>query len=99
LIHRKVVAPGRGYKPIMGRTSNPPDPSLSRTSVLDASISASAPKAAKVAQLLLAHAKLCREIAARSWNEDSARKLEELADACVRAADATYELPPRRKLH
>jgi hypothetical protein len=59
----------------------------------------SASKAAKVAQLLLAHAKLCREIAARSWNQDSALKLEELADACVRAAGATYELPPRRQLH
>jgi hypothetical protein len=83
----------------MGRTSNPPDPSLSHPSILDASLSGSAPKAAKVAQLLLAHAKLCREIAARSWNEDSARKLEELANACVRAAGATYELPPHSKLH
>jgi hypothetical protein len=51
-----------------------------------------------VAQRLLKHAKLCREIAARSWNEDSARKLEELAQTCVRAAGATFE-PPSGQLH
>lgn len=55
--------------------------------------------AAKVAQRLLAHARLCREIAAQSRDEDSARMLEELADACVRAAGAACKLPPRRQLH
>jgi hypothetical protein len=57
------------------------------------------PHAANVAQRLLAHAQLCREVAARSWNEDSAEKLEKLADACVRAAGATFDLPPRGQLH
>ncbi|HEY4140069.1 MAG TPA: hypothetical protein VGM57_01575 [Pseudolabrys sp.] len=60
--------------------------------------SLTAPHSAKVAERLLAHAKLCREIAARSWNEDSARKLEELADACTRAAGSTFT-PPAGRLH
>jgi hypothetical protein len=54
------------------------------------------PRSAKVAHQLLAHARLCREVAARSWNEESARKLEQLADACVRAATSCELLPPDR---
>jgi len=45
-----------------------------------------APKSAKVVQRLLAHARLCREIAAVSWNEADTRKLEEMAAECVRWA-------------
>jgi hypothetical protein len=51
-----------------------------------------------MAQRLLAHAKLCREIAARSRNEDSARMLEELAEACILAAGSIDE-PPTGLLH
>jgi hypothetical protein len=54
---------------------------------------------AKVAERLLAHARLCREIAAQSWNEVSAQRLEELAAACVKAADSTAELLPPKQLH
>ena len=54
---------------------------------------------AKVAERLLAHARLCREIAARSWDEASAQKLEEMAVACVQAADSTAYLPPPLQLH
>ncbi len=50
----------------------------------------------KVAQRLLAHARLCRDIAAQSWNEDSARRLEDMADACLRAAGVT---PPHSRFH
>jgi hypothetical protein len=57
------------------------------------------PNSAKVAERLLAHARLCREIAARSWNEASAQRLEEMAAACVRAVDSTVELPPSKQLH
>ena len=52
----------------------------------------------KVAQRLLAHARLCREIAARCWNEDSARKLEDMANACVHAA-GTMQAAPAGHLH
>jgi hypothetical protein len=62
-------------------------------------MSAPASNSAKVAQrLLLAHARLCREVAARSWDEESAKKLEKLADACVRAAGGAFE-PPSGRLH
>jgi hypothetical protein len=57
------------------------------------------PNSAKVVERLLAHARLCREIAALSWNEASAQRLEELAAACVLAADLTVELPPAKQLH
>jgi hypothetical protein len=39
-----------------------------------------------IAERLLAHAKLCREIARRSWSEEIARHLERLAEDCTRAA-------------
>jgi hypothetical protein len=57
------------------------------------------PNSAKVAERLLAHARLCREIAALSWNEASAQRLEEMAAACVLAADLAVELPPAKQLH
>ena len=57
------------------------------------------PNSAKVVQHLLAHARLCREIAARSWDKTSAQRLEELAAACVRAAGAAEEPAPSGPLH
>ena len=41
---------------------------------------------AKIAERLLAHARLCRQIAGASWNEDTAEELERLAAECTRAA-------------
>lgn len=41
----------------------------------------------KIAERLRAHARLCRHIAAESWSEDTARKLDTLAEECARAAD------------
>lgn len=41
---------------------------------------------AKVAERLIAHARLCRQIAKQSWSEDAALKLEKLADECLSAA-------------
>jgi hypothetical protein len=62
-------------------------------------ISITAPNSAKVVQRLLAHARLCRDIAALSWNEADARKLEEMAAECVRWAAAAGELSPSGPLH
>lgn len=42
--------------------------------------------ATRLAERLMAHARLCQHIAEQSWNEDVACKLKNLADECVRAA-------------
>jgi hypothetical protein len=42
--------------------------------------------AAKIAERLLAHARLCRHIAEQAWSEETAHKLGTLADECTRAA-------------
>lgn len=39
----------------------------------------------KIAERLLAHARLCRQIAGESWNEATAAKLGQMADECDRA--------------
>ena len=39
-----------------------------------------------MAERLLAHARLCQEIARASWNEEIAHRLERLAEDCIRAA-------------
>ena len=39
----------------------------------------------KIAERLLAHARLCRQIAGESWNEATAAKLAQMADECDRA--------------
>jgi hypothetical protein len=44
------------------------------------------PKSSKMAERLLAHARLCRQIAEQSWNEETAQRLDTLAQECVRAA-------------
>jgi hypothetical protein len=84
LIWLKATAPDSGYGSGMPRAPRLPGLPSSH--------------AANGAQRLLAHAKLCREVAARSWNEESAEKLEKLADACIRAAGAAFE-PPSGQLH
>jgi hypothetical protein len=45
-----------------------------------------APQSSKIAERLLAHARLCRQIAGASWNEETAKTLAQLADDCARAA-------------
>lgn len=42
--------------------------------------------AAKIAEHLLAHARLCRHIAEQAWSEETAHKLDRLANECARAA-------------
>jgi len=44
------------------------------------------PNASKIAERLLAHARLCRQIAEATWSEEVAQKLGRLADECTRAA-------------
>jgi hypothetical protein len=54
----------------------------------------------KIAERLLAHARLCRNIADSSWNEEMAGKLEQLADECVRAtAAAGLDAAPECQSH
>ncbi len=57
------------------------------------------PNSVKVVQHLLAYAKLCRDIAAASWDEKNAQKLEEMAVACERSAASTDARPPAGALH
>jgi hypothetical protein len=54
---------------------------------------------AKIVQRLLAHAKLCREVASASWNHTSAQKLEEMAAECERSAAAATVSGPCGPLH
>ena len=83
----------------MARNSKPPGSPASDTPIPDTPLTASASTVDKVAQCLLVYAELCREIAAQSRDEESAQKLEELAEACVRAAGAACKLPPSGQLH
>ncbi|MDP2409988.1 MAG: hypothetical protein Q8M26_06850 [Pseudolabrys sp.] len=41
---------------------------------------------ARIADRLTAYARLCRQIAGASWDEDTARALEAMAADCYRAA-------------
>jgi hypothetical protein len=45
------------------------------------------PNALRIAERLRAHARLCRQIAEVSWNEEVAGRLRRLADDCSRTAD------------
>lgn len=45
---------------------------------------------------LLAHARICREIADTTLNRETARKLEEFAEDCVRAARDAEPAPQFR---
>ncbi len=52
-----------------------------------------------MAERLLAHARICREIANATLNEETASKLERLAMDCIQAArDADLE-PQREMFH
>ena len=54
------------------------------------------PQSSRMAERLHAHARLCRQIAGASWNEDTAKKLAQLADECTRAA---ARIEPARDLN
>jgi hypothetical protein len=43
-------------------------------------------KTAAIAERLLAHARLCEQIACECWNEDTAEKLRRMARDCTLAA-------------
>jgi len=49
-----------------------------------------------IVERLLAHARICREIADTTLNEEIARKLEELAEDCIRAA---RDIKPAPRFH
>ncbi len=49
-----------------------------------------------IAERLLAHARICREIADTTLNEETARKLEELAQDCIQAARDVEPMPQFR---
>jgi hypothetical protein len=54
----------------------------------------------KLAERLLAHARLCRQIARQSWSEETAAALEKLAAECDLAArNAAPVPPPNETLH
>ena len=46
------------------------------------------PNSAGISERLIAHARLCRQIAEQSWSEEAARELDVLANECMRAAAA-----------
>jgi hypothetical protein len=52
-----------------------------------------------IAERLLAHARLCREIADATLNEETARKLERLAEDCIQAARDADPTPRRQMFH
>ena len=49
-----------------------------------------------IAERLLAHARLCREIADATLNEETACKLERLAEDCIQAAQDADPTPRRQ---
>jgi hypothetical protein len=54
----------------------------------------------KIAERLRAHARLCRQIASASWNEEAAHQLTQLADECTRAAaEADLEVSSSASVH
>jgi len=54
------------------------------------------PVPTKIAERLIAHARLCRQMARETWNERAAVELERMAEECVRAA--TPDLPNERNI-
>ena len=52
-----------------------------------------------IAECLLAHARLCREIASATFNEQTACKLERMAADCIRAAQNAAPTPQHRLFH
>jgi hypothetical protein len=58
-----------------------------------------APRASAIAQRLLAHARLCEQIALECCNEATAEKLKRMAQECTRAAAQVAparDTPPTR---
>jgi hypothetical protein len=54
----------------------------------------------QLAERLLAHARLCRQIAHQCLNEETAAELEKLADECdLAAAKAPPTVEPSGRLH
>jgi hypothetical protein len=54
----------------------------------------------KLAERLLAHARLCRQIARQTWNEETAAELEKLAAECdLAAANAPPTVDQSGPLH
>jgi len=53
----------------------------------------------QLAECLLAHARLCRQIARECWNEETAAELEKLADECDRAAELVPATDKSGPLH
>lgn len=51
-----------------------------------------------ISENLLAHARLCREIANATLNDEMASKLERLAEDCIRAARDAEPAPQREML-
>ena len=50
-----------------------------------------------ISERLLAHARLCREIADATLHEETANKLERLAPDCIQAARDAEPAPQRQK--
>jgi hypothetical protein len=42
-----------------------------------------------IVERLLAHARICRDIANATFNEETARKLDRMAEECLKAANET----------
>jgi hypothetical protein len=49
-----------------------------------------------ISERLLAHARLCREIADATMNEETASKLERMAQDCIQAARDAEPAPQRQ---
>ena len=59
-----------------------------------------APQSSRMAERLLAHARLCRDVAGASCNEDTVEKLAQLAEDCARAAaEITPDLDDGAPVH
>ena len=52
-----------------------------------------------IAERLLAHARICREIADATLNEETASELERLAEDCIQAARDADPTPRRQMFH
>ena len=60
-----------------------------------------APNSATIAERLLAHSRLCEQIARECWSDETAEKLRQMARDCARAAAeiATLGAPEPRTRH
>ncbi len=61
---------------------------------IDRSIELAPKKTSAIAERLLAHARLCEEIARECWNEETAEKLRRMANEC---ASTAAEIAPLRE--